>query len=370
MDMNQYMPVRLMTGKGCVAAAKGELACLGDRCLILTGKRGAKLCGALDDVISVLNEQKIAWKHVNIIGQNPKFSDCVKAAEEAVSFDAGFIIGIGGGSPLDAAKCTAVLAANAGMTQKEFYSLTWPKQPLPTAVVGTTAGTGSEVTKVAVITTMEGSKKSVRDDSIYPRLALGDYTYTQTLPEDFTRSTAVDAMAHCMESYFCRTANELSRTHAVRGIRILLDVFRKLEKSGFASLDLQDREELYNASIYGGLAINVTGTTMPHTAGYLLTERYGLAHGTACAVFLPQFYFLNKRKVPDLTGHFLSEISCGETEFLHILEKTMPEYYVEMTEEEIREAHGRWIDNSSLAKGIAVMDAAQMDEMLRQMFKA
>ena len=369
MDMNQYMPVRLMTGKGCVAAAKEELARLGTRCLILTGKRAAKLCGALNDVISVLDEQKIAWRYLDIIGQNPKFSDCAKAAEEAVSFGAGFIIGIGGGLPLDAAKCTAVLAANAGMTQKEFYTLPWPKQPLPTVAVGTTAGTGSEVTKVAVITTLEGSKKSVRDDLIYPKLALGDYTYTRTLPEDFTRSTAIDAMAHCMESYFCKTANELSRTHAVRGIRILLDEFRKMEKSGFGSLDLQDREALYNASIYGGLAINVTGTTMPHTAGYLLTERYGLAHGTACAVFLPQFYFLNKREVPELTAQFLAEIGCGEAEFLHLLDETMPEYHVEMTEEEIKEAHGRWIGNSSLAKGIAVMDADQMDEMLSRMFQ-
>ena len=370
MNMNQYMPVRLMTGKGCVAAAGGELAALGKRCLILSGKRSAKLCGALDDVISVLDEQKIAWKHVDIIAQNPKFSDCAKAAEEVISFGAQFIIGIGGGSPLDAAKCTAVLAANAGMTQKEFYTLPWPKQPLAIAVVGTTAGTGSEVTKVAVITTLEGKKKSIREDSIYPKLALGDYTYTDTLPEDFTRSTAIDAMAHCMESYFCRSANELSRTHAVRGIRLLLEEFRKLERSGFGSLDIKDREALYHASIYGGLAINVTGTTMPHTAGYLLTEQHGLAHGTACAVFLPEFYFLNKREVPGLTVQFLTDIGCGETELLHLLEETMPEYHVEMTEEEIEREHSRWIGNASLANGAAVMDADQVDEMLRRMFKA
>ena len=368
MDMNQYLPVRLMTGKGCVAAAGGKLADLGERCLILTGKRSAKLCGALDDVISVLDEQKIVWKHVDIIGQNPKFSDCAKAAEEAISFGAQFIIGIGGGSPLDAAKCTAVLAANAGMTQQEFYTLPWPKKPLATAMVGTTAGTGSEVTKVAVITTLEGKKKSIKDDLIYPKLALGDHTYTDTLPEDFTRSTAIDAMAHCVESYFCRSANELSRTHAVRGIRILLKEFRKLEQSGFESLDIQDREALYHASIYGGLSINMTGTTMPHTAGYLLTEQHGLAHGTACAVFLREFYFLNKRELPELTEQFHADIGCGETELLHRVETAMPEYHVEMTEEEIGREHGRWIGNKSLANGASVMDAEQMDEMLRRLF--
>ena len=370
MNMNQYMPVRLMTGEGCVAAAGSELASLGERCLILTGKHAAKLCGALDDVISVLDEQKIAWKHVDIIGQNPKFSDCAKAAEEAISFGAQFIIGIGGGSPLDAAKCTAVLAANAGMTQEEFYTLPWPKKPLATVAVGTTAGTGSEVTKVAVITTLEGKKKSIKEDSLYPKLALGDHTYTGTLPENFTRSTAIDAMAHCMESYFCRSANELSRTHSVRGIRILLQEFRKMEMSGFESMDIQDREALYHASIYGGLAINVTGTTMPHTAGYLLTEQHGLAHGTACAVFLPEFFLLNKREVPGLTEQFLADIGCGETEFLHVLETTIPEYRVEMTEEEIQREHGRWIGNASLQNGVAVMEADQMDEMLRRMFKA
>ena len=368
MNMNHYMPVRLITGKGCVASAKEELASLGERCLILTGKRAAKMCGALDDVISALDEKNIAWKHVDIIGQNPKFADCVKAAEEAISFGAQFIIGIGGGSPLDAAKCAAVLTANAGMTQEEFYSLSWPKEPVPIVAVGTTAGTGSEVSKVAVITTLEGKKKSVRGDTIFAKLALGDYTYTNTLPEDFTRSTAIDAMAHCIESYFCKGANEISRAHSVRGMQILLEVFRKLEKSGFESLDSQDREALYNASIYGGFVLNVTGTAMPHAAGYLLTEQHGLAHGTACAVFLPEFLHHMKREMPELIEQFLEEIGCDEAELLHILDVTMPEYHVEMTEEEIAREHGRWINNSGLMKSIAEMNPEQMDEILRKMF--
>ena len=299
MDMNSYMPVRLVTGKDCVTAGQKEFSKYGDHCLILTGKKSAKLCGALDDVTKVLDQQGIKWTLCDIIGQNPKLTDCMKAAETAIACGAKFVVGIGGGSPLDAAKCVAVLAANEGMTQEELYAYKWVNQPLPVVAVGTTAGTGSEVTKVAVITTIEGFKKSVKDDSIYPRASFGDFTYTESLSETFTRSTAVDAMAHCVESYFCLMANELSQMYAVRGIQLLVKVFRKLLASGFESVDIQDREILYNASIYGGLAINVTGTAMPHAVGYLLTEQHNVPHGVACAVFLPDFYFKSKETAPN-----------------------------------------------------------------------
>lgn len=364
--MNVFMPTRLMTGKGCVAAAGNELEKVGTSCLILTGKHSAKACGALDDVTAVLDEKGIRWKLCDTIGQNPKLTDCMEAAKMAAAFGAEFIIGIGGGSPLDAAKCTAILAANPGMTWEEIYSLAWPVKPLPVVAVGTTSGTGSEVTKVAVITTPDGRKKSLHHETIYPVLALGDPSYTMTVSDEFTRSTAIDALAHCVESYFSRFANVLSQMYAVQGIRMLMKQFEKIRETGCDGLTYEDRETLYHASVYGGLAINITGTAMPHAVGYLLTEQHGIPHGAACAIFLPDFYDHNKRVMPELTERFLKEIGCEESEYLQIIKDILPEYEIVLTEEEIAREHGRWIDNNSIAKSWGSFEADQIDDILRR----
>ena len=290
MNLNSFMPVKLVTGAGCVRASGKELAGFGRVCLIVTGRSSARACGALQDVTDTLDDNGQKWLQFDEIGPNPKLTDCMKAAEKAIEAGADFILGIGGGSALDAAKCIAVLAANPGLTQAQLYAFDWANRPLKIVAVGTTAGTGSEVTKVSVITTPDGRKKSFHNEAIFPALALGDPTYTMSLPPMVTRATAVDVLAHCAESFFSRSANHISRCYAVEGIRLLLSVFPVMAETGCEHLDYETREILYCASIYGGLAINVTGTCFPHTMGYLLTESFGIPHGTACAVFQRDFF--------------------------------------------------------------------------------
>ncbi|MBP3654037.1 MAG: iron-containing alcohol dehydrogenase [Oscillospiraceae bacterium] len=368
MNLNSFMPVHLVTGAGCVRSSAKVLSGLGSRCLIVTGKHAAKACGALKDVTDILDENGQRWVLFDEIGQNPQLTDCMAAAEKAIGFGADFVLGIGGGSALDAAKCIAVLAANPGMTQAQLYAFDWANKPLKIVAVGTTAGTGSEVTKVSVITTPEGRKKSFHHEAIFPALSLGDPTYTMTLSPMVTRSTMVDVLAHCAESFFSRSANHLSQCYAVEGIRLLLPVFRTMAEEGFDSIDYETRETLYCASIYGGLAINVTGTCFPHTMGYLLTERFGIPHGTACAVFQPDFYEYNKAVVPELAQQFLERIGCSEEEYLALLEKLTPPCNISMSESLIAESHSRWINNGSMAKSQGTFSADMADAVLRRKF--
>ncbi len=150
MNLNSYMPVKLVTGAGCVRASAKELAGFGSVCLIVTGRNSAKACGALQDVTDTLAANGQKWLVFDEISQNPRLTECMAAAEKGIAAGADFVLGIGGGSALDAAKCIAVLAANPGLTQAQLYAFDWPNAPLKIVAVGTTAGTGSEVTKVSV----------------------------------------------------------------------------------------------------------------------------------------------------------------------------------------------------------------------------
>ena len=368
MNLNSFMPVKLITGAGCVRANGKELAKLGKVCLIVTGKTAAKASGAFQDVTDTLDGNGQQWLLFDEIGQNPKLTDCMTAAEKAIAAGADFILGIGGGSPLDAAKCIAVLAANPGLTQAQLYAFDWPNKPLKIAAVGTTAGTGSEVTKVSVITTPDGRKKSFHHEAIFPALALGDPGYTMSLPAMVTRATAVDVLAHCAESFFSRSANHISRIYAVEGIRLLLPVFRQMAEGGCDHMDYETREKLYCASLYGGLAINVTGTCFPHTMGYLLTESFGIPHGTACAVFQKDFLAYNKTVVPALVAEYLERIGCTEEEYIHLIDTITPPCSIAMDEALIDAAHSRWIGNGSMAKCQGTFSAEMADDILRRKF--
>lgn len=370
MNLNSFMPVKLVTGAGCVRASAKELAKLGKVCLIVTGKKSAKASGALQDVTDTLDCNGQSWLLFGEISQNPKLTECMTAAEKAIAAGADFVLGIGGGSALDAAKCIAVLAANPGLTQTQLYAFDWANVPLKIVAVGTTAGTGSEVTKVSVITTPDGRKKSFHNEGIFPALSLGDPNYTMSVPPMVTRSTMVDVLAHCAESFFSRAANDISRCYAVEGIRLLLPVFRIMAEKGCENIDYNTREKLYCASIYGGLAINVTGTCFPHTMGYLLTEAFGIPHGTACAVFQKDFYEYNKFVVPALAAEYMERIGCTEEEYFSLIAKLTPPCDVTMSEELIVEVHNRWINNGSLAKCQGVFSADMADDVLRRKFLA
>lgn len=366
--MNFFVNTRVITGVDCVRNNAERLGSFADKCLIVTGRSSAEKCGALNDVLYALSEQGVEYELYNRISQNPTVESCMEAGKIACDMGAGFIIGIGGGSPLDASKAIAVIAANPDITEEKLYKMEWENQPLPVVAIGTTAGTGSEVTSVAVITNSKGFKKSFRNDLTYPVLSFGDPKYTMSLSDSFTRSTAVDALAHCVESFFNRSANDISKIFAVAGIRKLFKVFNKIIAEGTENLTLEDREELYNASLLGGYAIAVTGTAFPHALGYFLTENYGIAHGTACAVFLNEFLDYNLSEKPELAEEFLTETRLSAEEFKAVVSAVTPEIDVKLSATDIAELSPRWENNASLSHNWGTVDTAFVNSLLTKLF--
>lgn len=365
MNMNFYMPTRLVTGKGCVTEHADLFRLLGKKALLVTGKTAARKSGALADVTKALEQCGMSYVVFDGIEQNPSYDTCKEASLLALQEGADCIVGIGGGSPLDAAKAIAVLATDRQMDSDGMYGLQWNRSPLPIAAVGTTAGTGSEVTPVAVIT-CNGMKKSLRHDRLYPTVSFGDPTYTLSLDVGFTRSTAIDALCHCVESYFNRTANELSRCFALRGTALLLEELSKTASN--QPLGYEDREKLYLASLYGGLAISVTGTAFPHAMGYFLSEQYGVPHGAACGVYLPAFLAHNALCEPELYTEFTEKLEIGNSSIGNLVKKNMPALSVSLTREQVQELLPRFDNNKSLQKCFGNVDRRYAEELLTRLF--
>lgn len=288
MSHSIYMPVKCFWGNNAVFENAAAFSALGNSCLIVTGKNSAKLSGALADAQKALDSQNIAYEIFDEIGENPLISACYKAGEAARQAKADFILGIGGGSVLDASKAIAIYASNGYLSPIEIYKREYTDAPLPIALIGTTAGTGSEVTAVAVLTNDEtGVKKSISGPDCYAAISFCDPKYTSSMSYKTTVSTALDAFAHAIEGYFTPKGEGIIRLFAEKCIPELYRCLESLSKTDSVPDEL--REPLYYASIYAGLVINTCGTAFPHPLGYVLTENYGIPHGMACAAFFAPF---------------------------------------------------------------------------------
>lgn len=364
--MEFFMPTRLHVGEGCVFGHREELAALGSSCLIVTERAAAEASGALEDVEHALADQGIASTVWDGVTANPPVASCREAGQLAAKAGAEFILGIGGGSSLDAAKATAVFAANPSLDEAGFYGLRWERSPLPIALVGTTAGTGSEVTKVSVLTDGCQRKHSIHDDRLYAAISLGDSRYTHTCPRGVTLSCGIDVFAHAAESYFSRKADEITRAFSVRAIR--LGWVPLAAAAAGEDLTADQRRDLYEASILGGLAINTTGTCFPHNVGYYLTESYGVPHGFASATFMPAMLERVREADPAYASAFYHEIGQDEGALVQLVHDCLPRNGIHMTEDEIDAALPRWEGNGSVKNTRADISVDTIREILVDLF--
>jgi len=370
MDFTFYMPARVLVGDRVVEQNASLLGELGSRCLLVTGKNSARLSGALGDVTAALDRQGIPWRQFDGIGQNPLLSSCYAAGKAAREFGADFLIGIGGGSPLDAAKAAAIYAANPELGPRDIYD--GHKVPaLPIALVGTTAGTGSEVTKVSVLTDDEtGRKRSVSTPDLYARLSFGDpRRYTASLSRRFTISTALDAAAHSIEGYFAKTADPISRACAVEALLLIIPALRAIQEPDTLP-DSDGRQRLYLGSIYAGLAFHEHGLCFPHAMGYLLSEEYGVPHGEACAVFLPQFIEVAAREEAQLSSRLFAKLGVRKQELCGFLAGFTADLELPFfTDGELEALLPRWEDSPNMGRTPGDFNREKRLAVLKKIFQ-
>lgn len=283
--MQLYIPTQIYSEPDCVLNHAREICSYGKKALIVTGKRSAKANGSLKDITSVLKNGHIPYSIFDEIEENPSVETVMKARAFGLQEAVDFVIGVGGGSPLDAAKAIALMISNPEKTEEILYeNISLPS--LPVIAVPTTCGTGSEVTPYAILTLHNKRTKKSISHRVFPKLALLDMKYLKCLPCETLVNTAVDALAHLIESYLNTNSNELNRIYSSEGLRMFKKCKNCLLERTFSDVDYNS---LLHMSMLGGMAIAHTGTSLPHGLSYAVTYELSVPHGKAVGIFLGKF---------------------------------------------------------------------------------
>ena len=283
-----YMPTRICQEPGCVDRYADAFAALGRHALIVTGRRSSRMNGSLDDVTAALESQGVGYTIFDAVEEDPSVETVMAARDAGLAGGAAFVIGVGGGSPMDAAKAAAVMLAAPDKGWEHLYD--GPAPALPVVAVPTTCGTGSEVTGIAVLTRHDLGTKVSMTPRVFPRLALVDGRYLLHAPQRILVNTAIDTLSHLIETVINARADAYSDMTAFAGLtawRACRDVLE-----GRAALDAASAGQLMHAATLGGMSIAQTGTSLPHALSYLLTCRGGIPHGAAVGAFQAQFLAL------------------------------------------------------------------------------
>lgn len=367
--MKYYMPTELYSGAGCVRANAAVFANY-TRYYIVTGRHAAKKSGALDDVTAALKENGAEYEIFDEIGENPLLSVCMEAGRRAKAYAADCVIGIGGGSPLDAAKAVAAVAQNPHISDTDLFCADRLRPSLPLILVPTTSGTGSEVNPYAIMTLDgQGKKKTFNSPHSYAKYAFLDGEYLLTMPPLGALSCALDAFCHCLESYLSPKTTEISAMYALRGAELLWKELAVATPDGLHVTRGEAAQALMFASCCGGFAINTTGTGFPHPMGYNLTLHRGIPHGRACAAFTGE-YVRNAATCPE--GERRLAVFCGRLgTTVQELAKRIPylgNVTFAMTEEEIERYISLVKTAGNFANCVCPIGEDQMRQIYRKLF--
>lgn len=284
-DSAFLMPTRIRVGRGARLFLTDELGTLGARRVFLISDEGVARAGWVDDVEGRAAAAGCALERRTDVAPNPKSHSVDELAAAARSFGADCVVGLGGGSALDAAKAVALLLKNPGSCVDYEGLDGFDSPPAPFIALPTTCGTGSEVTRVSVITVPgEGRKISVKGDAMFPQAALIDADFIATLPSGLVASTGMDALTHAVEAVIGRPANPVSDALGAEAVRRLL---RDLPAAVAAGPErAAARESVMLASTLAGMAFGNADVGAVHCLSESIGGQTDLPHGLLNAVLL------------------------------------------------------------------------------------
>ena len=312
-------PRKVLFGWGCGGRVGTVAASMGTRALLVCNSRTLAANGVIDSLESLIKDAGVSVVRIQMPSREPLVEDVVQLVAEATSQgigrDGDIVVGIGGGAALDLAKAAAALTPQAERHSVVDYlegvgrGLKLIAPPLPILAIPTTAGTGSEATKNAVISSHDPKfKKSLRDERLVPTCVVIDPNFTVCTPPTVTAHSGMDALTQLIESYLSKRANPLTRAMCLEGLRVGVSALPMAVENG---KDQKARIEMAYAAYLSGVALANSGLGMAHGVAAALGVHANVPHGLACAVMLPAALRTNA----DVCGaemDTLAEVITGE----------------------------------------------------------
>ena len=281
----QTVPV-LHFGEGCLAELPGQIAALrASRPMIVTDK-GIVGAGLIGPVEKTLSDAGLYVEIFDSVVADPPEAIVRQAIAAAQAAKVDIVIGLGGGSSLDTAKVVAALAVDGAQPLEEIYGIgLLDRKGLPTILIPTTSGTGSEVTAISILTTGETTKAGIISPHLVADVALLDPVLTLGLPADVTAATGIDAMVHAVESYTSRNGkNPVSDMLAIEALKLLT---ANIETACADGNNMVAREAMLRGSMLAGQAFANSPVGAIHALAYPLGGIYHIPHGLSNALVMP-----------------------------------------------------------------------------------
>lgn len=278
------IPNHTVVGTNVLGEAAPLLKKMGNKAFIVTGRHVA-VSNMMKQLTALLDENGIGCVIFEGITGEPTDTMIENGVEMLKSSGCDFIIGIGGGSPLDSAKAIAAMAVNEGSIA-DYNGKEITGEILPLAAIPTTAGTGSEATKFTVITDSEkGIKMLLKGDVLVPKLAIVDSSFTVGAPKSVTSATGLDALTHAVEAYTSRKAFSMTDTLAVSAVKRIMKYLPIAYKEPDNSLA---REQMSIAALEAGICINNSSVTIVHGMSRPIGALFHVPHGMSNAMLLKE----------------------------------------------------------------------------------
>jgi len=292
-----WFPTRLLFGEGALAGLEKQLPALGRKALLVTGGTATAGMPAVALIREMLRTRGGDCIHFAEVEADPDVGTVERGAALGAAEGVDVVIGLGGGSPLDAAKAIAARLTNDGPASAFFGTGNITEAPLPLVCIPTTSGTGSEATQIAVLTDTDNRRKmSVVSPLLYPALSIVDPELTVSMSPMLTAATGADALTHAVESYVAARAWEVTRGWSFRAVSFIGSYLKRACVDGS---DREARHRLALASTMAGVAFSHAGLGLAHALAHPLGALFGVPHGLANAVMLPAVMEFNSEEVPE-----------------------------------------------------------------------
>jgi 1,3-propanediol dehydrogenase len=276
------MPSKILSGIGAINQLEPHIRNKGDKALIVSDSIMTKI-GNVERLSSILNKCGISYEVYDEVDSEPTDLVVEKGVLVFQQTNCKFIIALGGGSPIDAAKAIGFMTVSSGKISNYMGEVINTEIPYLVAIP-TTAGTGSEVTQFTIITDTENNVKMLlKGPALMPKLAVVDPDFTVTTPPTVTVATGIDALTHAIEAYTSKRAQPLSDVFALSAIKRIYDNLEAVFKNG---QDMLARYEMSLGALEAGIAFNNSSVTIVHGMSRPIGAIFHVPHGVSNAILL------------------------------------------------------------------------------------